>query len=69
MIIEKIHNAQTGQIEIIEREETSEEKLERENAQKAKTEALKRQEEKIAARALILERLGITEEEAQILLG
>jgi hypothetical protein len=68
-ITEKIYDVQTGEITVIERDETAQEqalRLERE----AKVEA--RQAEaatKAAQRQAVLNRLGITEEEARILLG
>jgi hypothetical protein len=68
-IIEKEFNALTGQETIIEREETQEEqsiRLQYEAQFEAeKIEAASRAE----ARQVILDRLGITAEEAAILLG
>jgi hypothetical protein len=63
----KIHNAETG--EVIEREMTEEELNQRE-IDLAKADALKKVEaEKAKQRAALLEKLGITEEEAKLLLG
>lgn len=68
-IIEKEFNVQTGEEIITERDETAQEIAEREAREtelairKAETEA------KATARQAILDRLGITEEEARLLLG
>lgn len=68
-IIEKIIDAQTGEETIIERDETVAEKKVREKLEadfaKAQTEA----EAKAAARQAIAERLGLTVDELQVLLG
>jgi hypothetical protein len=72
----KEYNIQTGEETIIERDETKEEKIERENyeielakrqaeAETAKAEA----EARATQKAALLERLGITEDEARLLLG
>jgi hypothetical protein len=62
-----IHNAETG--EIVTREATAEElaqiQIDKANAQAAQTEA----EAKATARAAILDRLGLTAEEAALLLS
>jgi hypothetical protein len=63
----KIHNVETG--EVIEREMNAEELAQREADQAA---ALARQEAeaaKAAEKAALLNRLGITEEEARLLLS
>lgn len=63
----KIHNVETG--EIIEREMNAEELAELES-DKAKAEAeVQAKAEAAAAKAALLERLGITEEEAKLLLS
>lgn len=63
----RIHNTQTD--EIIDREMTSEE-FATFNAQKAIDDAKKSEAEaKAAKKAALLERLGITSEEATLLLG
>lgn len=66
---EKIHNIVTGKIETIEKEYTKTELAEitaiQESLQKQQTEAATR----AAARQAILDRLGLTEEEARLLLG
>lgn len=68
-IIERIHNTATGEIKDIEREMSAEE-LAQWQADKAKAEA----EAQVAAQAAaakgaLLEKLGITEEEAKLLLS
>lgn len=63
----KIHNVETG--EVIERDLTDEELAQRE-ADKAKAEAKAQAKAEAAAqRQALLEKLGITEEEARLLLG
>ena len=67
--IEKEFNAITGEETITEREETAQEQAEREAFQ---TEIATKQAEasaKTTARQAILDRLGLTAEEAQLLLG
>lgn len=68
-IIERIFDAQTGETIDVEREETKIEKEEREilEANIAKEKSLA--EEKDAARQIIFDKLGITEEEAKVLLS
>jgi uncharacterized membrane protein len=68
-ITEKIVDITTGEETIIERDETANEKIARESyeAELAKKEA--EAEEKVTARATILDRLGLTVDEAAILLG
>jgi hypothetical protein len=68
-IIEKEFNAETGEETVIEREETPGEIADRENdiARFAKLQA--KAEAKATARQAILDRLGLTAEEAQLLLG
>lgn len=62
-----IHNAETG--EIIQREMNEEEIAQWElDTAKALSEA-KAEKEKISAKNALLEKLGITEEEAKLLLG
>jgi hypothetical protein len=66
-ITERIHNAQTGEIIDIEREETKTE-IEDRLASKLRIEnMLNKTATKQAAKALLLEKLGITEEEADTL--
>ena len=68
-ILEKIYNVETDQLEIIEREATIEEELQIEQAQKRIDEINKLQQENDLKRTAILAKLGITEEEAKLLLG
>ena len=68
-IIERIHNAETGEIVDIERDETLAEKKERETKQKELTEAQAEAEAKATARQAIADRLGLTADELQVLLG
>ena len=68
-ITEKEFNIATGEETITERDATPKEIAE---AQRLQTEAAERQAEaeaKAATRQVILNRLGLTEEEARILLG
>jgi hypothetical protein len=63
----KIHDIQTG--EIIEREMTADE-LAQAKTDKAKLDAEQKAEaQKAAYKAALLEKLGITEDEARLLLG
>lgn len=66
-ITEKIIDIQSGDEKIIERVETASEKLERETIEAELIKEQKIRNEKLIARAALLERLGITEEEAQLL--
>jgi len=68
-IIEKDFNVVTGEETIIDREETAAEAKARLDHAKAVAEAQAVAEAKAKARATLLARLGITEEEAQLLLG
>lgn len=68
-ITEKEFNALTGETTITERDETATEKAEREAFAKLIAEKQAEAEAKAAQRQAILSRLGITEEEARILLG
>ena len=65
--IVRIHNTETD--EIIDREMTDAEFAEYEAKQAAQAAAQAEAEAKAAARAAILDRLGLTAEEAQLLLG
>ena len=68
-IIERTFNAETGKESIIEREETAQEKTERE-AFAAKLAADQAEAEtKATAKADLLAKLGITAEEAKLLLS
>jgi hypothetical protein len=68
-ITEKEFNAITGEETIIERDETPAETKERLDHAKSVSAALAEIEAKESARAAILERLGLTAEEAALLLG
>lgn len=61
------HNVETG--EIIERELTSEELIQQKIDFEAEELRIAANKQKAIARAALLERLGITEEEAKLLLG
>jgi hypothetical protein len=68
-IVEKIFDIQTGEETVVERDETAAEKKTRETLQAA---VLARQAEaqaKETARQAIAERLGLTADELQVLLG
>ena len=68
-IIEKEFNIQTGEETITERDETAEEKEMRVDREKQIAALEAEAEAKASARAEILDRLGLTDEEAKILLG
>jgi hypothetical protein len=68
-IIEKEFNALTGEETITERDETAAEKKIREGKQKQSLLELAASEAKQSQRQAIAERLGLTADELQILLG
>jgi hypothetical protein len=68
-IIEKEFNALTGETTVTERDETPQEQAEREAAEANAIVKQAEAEAKAAQRQALLNRLGITEEEARILLG
>jgi hypothetical protein len=68
-IIEKEFNAETGQETITERDETAAEKKIREAFEAEIAKAQAEAEAKAAARQAIAERLGLTADELQVLLG
>ena len=68
-IIEKEINAITGEETITERNETPAEKADREQSEAELATLLAETAAKAAAREAILDRLGLTAEEAAILLG
>lgn len=68
-ITEKIFDVSTNEETIIEREETAEEKTKREAREKEIAQAEAEEDAKAAARQALLNKLGITEEEARLLLG
>ena len=67
--IEKIFNAETGDETIVERDETPTEKLEREQDEIAAAERLAEAEKRAIAKSELLAKLGITAEEAKLLLS
>lgn len=68
-ITQKIHNVQTNEIEIIERDMTAEEIAEYEKAQLEAAEIAAKEAEAAAAKVALLAKLGITEDEAKLLLS
>ena len=68
-IIEKDYNILTGKETITERDETPEETKARENHEKAVKKELAELQAKEAARQAVLEKLGLTADEAAALLG
>ena len=68
-ITEKEFNVQTGETTITERDETAQEIAEREAREAEQATRQAEATAKAAQRQTILSRLGITEEEARILLG
>lgn len=68
-IINKEYNALTGEETITEREETPAEKAEREIYEEELAQRQAEAAAKAAARQALLDKLGITEEEARLLLG
>jgi hypothetical protein len=68
-ITEKEFNAITGETTITERNETVSEKKEREKLEADITKAQAEAEARATAKAALLERLGITEEQAKLLLS
>lgn len=67
--IEKIYDVQTGEETFIEREETSEEKSQRERLEAITAAEIADNLAKETARKAIFEKLGLTEAEAAVLLG
>ena len=68
-IIEKIFDIQTGEETIVERDETTADKKEREALQKAATARQAEAEKQAATRQAIADRLGLTADELKILFG
>lgn len=68
-IISKEFNIQTGEEIITEREETAQEQAERETLEAEIAQAQSEAEAKATARQAVLDRLGLTADEAQLLLG
>jgi hypothetical protein len=68
-IVEKIFDITTGEETIVERDETVAEKKAREKIELAQTKALAEAQTKAAAKEAIADRLGLTADELQVLLG
>lgn len=68
-IIERTHDIETGKIVDIERQETAAEKNEREKREAEVAAIQAEAEAKVAARQTVLEKLGLTADEAAALLG
>ena len=68
-ITEKEYNALTGETTITERDETAQEVAEREAREADIAKAQAEAQAKAIARQAVLDRLGLTAEEAQLLLG
>jgi hypothetical protein len=68
-IIERTFNAETGETVDIERDETAAEKKHREARAKEVAAELVEVEARATARQAILDRLGLTADEAKLLLG
>jgi hypothetical protein len=68
-IIEKNFNIQTGEETITERDETAQEIAEREVRETEQATRQAEAEAKATQKAALLDRLGITEAEARLLLG
>ena len=68
-ITEKEYNIQTGEETITERDETASEKKAREALEKQFKSELAEAQEKQTQRQAILDRLGLTADEAKLLLG
>jgi len=68
-ITEKEFNVQTGEETITERDETAAEKKQREEIEKELAADQAKAEAKATARQAIAERLGLTADELQVLLG
>jgi len=68
-ITEKTFDISTGEETFIERDETTAEKKEREELQKALMARQAKAEKQATARQAIADRLGLTADELQVLLG
>jgi hypothetical protein len=68
-LTEKIFNIETGEETIVERDETKEETKARLDAEKAAKESADLALQRATDRAALLAQLGITEEQAALLLG
>jgi hypothetical protein len=68
-IIEKEYNIETGEETIIERDETADEKKQREKLEADYAKAQSEIQAKATARQAIADRLGLTADELAVLLG
>ena len=68
-IVERTFNAETGETVDIERNETAQEKSEREKNQLRRAALIAEAEAKEAQRQAIADRLGLTADELKLLLG
>ena len=68
-IIETTYDIQTGQETIVERDESTNEKAFRVELERLTQQRIAAAEQKATAKAVLLERLGITAEEAALLLS
>lgn len=68
-ITEKIYDVNTGEETIVERDETAAEKKNREKLEAEVAKEIAEAEAKAAARQAIADRLGLTADELQVLLG
>lgn len=68
-IIERTFNAETGETIDTERNETAQEKAEREITELKRAELIAKGKEQETARQAIADRLGLTADELKILLG
>jgi hypothetical protein len=68
-IVERTFNAETGETVDIERNETAQEKSEREKNQLKRAALIAEAEAKEAQRQAIADRLGLTADELKLLLG
>jgi hypothetical protein len=68
-IVERTFNAETGETVDIERNETAQEKAEREKSELKRAELIAEAEARTAQRQAIADRLGLTADELKLLLG
>jgi hypothetical protein len=68
-IIERTFNAETGETVDVERNETAQEKAEREKSESKRAELIAEAEARTAQRQAIADRLGLTADELKLLLG
>ena len=68
-IVERTFNAETGETIDTERNETAQEKAEREKSELKRAELIAEAEARTAQRQAIADRLGLTADELKLLLG